>query len=177
MKSGPQLGLAVVAGYVLGRRRRLRLALALGAAASTGRMGVGAGALLRRGGKALGSSGALGKVSPELSEITGMIRGELLDAGKSAAAAVVSGRLDALTERLHERAELIRSPRREGDEEDEEFDERDERDERDEPREDVEEEEEDEEFEPEEEDEPVPRAATRRRPGRTATEAPIRRRR
>jgi hypothetical protein len=141
-------------------------------------MGVGAGALLRRGSKALGSSGALGKVSPELSEITGMIRGELLDAGKSAAAAAVSGRLDALTERLHERAELIRSPRHEGDEEDEEFDERDERDERDEPREDVEEEEEeDEELEPEEEDEPVPRAATRRRSSRTATEAPIRRRR
>lgn len=174
MKSGPQLGLAVVTGYVLGRRRRLRLALALGAAASTGRMGMGAGALMRRGTKVLGSSGALGKVAPELSEITGMIRGELLDAGKSAAAAAVSGRLDALTDRLHERAELIRSPHheRDEDEEDEEFEERDERRE---PREDAEDEE-DEEFEPEDEED-EPRTATRRRAGRTATEAPIRRRR
>jgi hypothetical protein len=166
------MGLAVVAGYVLGRRRKLRLALALGAAASTGKVGMGAGALMRRGSKALGSSGALGKVTPELSEITGMIRGELLDAGKSAAAAAVSGRLDKLTDRLHDRAELIRSPRHEGDEEDEEFDERDE------PREDVEDEE-DEDLEPEdeEEEEDEPRPATRRRSSRSVTEAPIRRRR
>lgn len=186
MKSGPQMGMAVLAGYVLGRRRRMRLALMLGAAASTGGLGRGAGALMSRGRDAVGSSGVLDKVSPELSEITGMIRGELLDAGRSAAAAAVSGRIETLSDRLHERAESIRSPRADADDDgaDDNGDEPSAG--RDEPREEDEEfepDEPDEAEEPEESEEPEepprrePRAATRARSSRSGTQTPVRRRR
>ena len=75
-----QVALAIGAGYLLGRGRKLRLALILGGAAATGAFGSG---LLRRGAKLAGSSGLLGKLSPEVGEITDMVRGDLLDAGKT----------------------------------------------------------------------------------------------
>lgn len=85
MKTGTQVALAVGTGYVLGRRRKMRLAMMLGAAAiASGVGGIGS-QLIGRGAKLIGSAGLLGKVSPELSEIGGLIRNDLLDAGKGAA--------------------------------------------------------------------------------------------
>ena len=109
MKSGTQVALAVGAGYVLGRRRKARLALMLGGAAATGGFGGVTRQLLKRGTHLVGSSDALGKISPELGEVTDMIRGDLVDVGKAAALTAVRGRIDRMSDRLADRASTLRS--------------------------------------------------------------------
>ncbi len=110
MKGGTRAAVAIGVGYVLGRRRKMRLATVLAVGAATGGIGALGGSALRRGTQALGSTEALSKLSPQLGEIAQTVRGDLIDAGKAAAVAAVSGRVDALTDSLHERAERIRNP-------------------------------------------------------------------
>jgi hypothetical protein len=110
MKCGTQAALAVGAGYLLGRRRKMRLAAMVAAGAATGGLGGLGGGLLQRGMKMLGSTEALGKVAPQLGDLAEAVRGDLIDAGKAAATAAVTNRLESLTDSLHERAELIREP-------------------------------------------------------------------
>jgi hypothetical protein len=110
MKNKGQVALAVGAGYLLGRRRKMRLALALGAAAATGGFGGLAGQLVRRGAKLAGSNDVLGKISPELGEITDTVRTDLLDAGKAAAMTAVRSRIDRMSDQLHDQAEMWRQP-------------------------------------------------------------------
>lgn len=120
MKSGTRAALAVGAGYVLGRRRKMRMALMLGGAAMAGSPLAGpAGQLLRRGTKLVGSTDLLGKLSPELGDISGIISKELVPVGKAAARAAVTGRVNALSDRVHERAEALREPQGGADDEDE----------------------------------------------------------
>ena len=83
--------------------------LALGAAA-TGGMGKLGPAALRQGAKYLGKTDIAGALGPQVTEIVDTIRGDLLDAGKAAAAAAVTSRLDSLTDSLHERAETLKNP-------------------------------------------------------------------
>lgn len=109
MKGGPQVAVALGAGYLLARRRKTRMTTMLAAAAAAGGLGLG-GAALRRGVKTLGSSEAVGKVAPQLGEIADMVRGDLLTAGRAAAIAAVSNRIESLSDSLHERAELVRDP-------------------------------------------------------------------
>ena len=118
MKSGTRVALAVGAGYLLGRRRKVRMALMLGGAAMTG--GGIPGQLARRGTKLLGSSDVLGKLTPELGEVTGLIGEELVPVGKAAARAAVNSQINALSDRVHERAEALRNPPEEPAEEEEE---------------------------------------------------------
>jgi hypothetical protein len=97
-------------GYILGRSHKMRLAMMLGAGAMAGgTSGIG-GQLVKRGTKALGSADLLGKVSPQLSEITGLLRNDLLDAGKGAARAAVNSRVDALSDNIRDRADAWRNP-------------------------------------------------------------------
>jgi hypothetical protein len=110
MKCGTQAALAVGAGYLLGRRRKMKLAAIVAAGAATGGLGGLGGGLLRRGMKMLGSTEALGKVAPQLGDLADAVRGDLIDAGKAAATAAVTNRIESLTDSLHERAELIREP-------------------------------------------------------------------
>lgn len=107
MKGGTQAAMAIGVGYVLGRRRKMRTATVLAIATATGGLG---GMALRRGMKMLGSTEALSKVAPQLGDIAGTVRGDLVDAGKAAATAAVSSRIESLTDSLHERAETIRNP-------------------------------------------------------------------
>ena len=107
---GTQTALALGVGYVLGRRRKMRLTMMLAAAAASGGLGGVGGGALRRGMKMLGSTEALGKVSPQLAEIVDTVRGDLLDAGKAAAVAAATNRIGSLTDTLHERAQSIREP-------------------------------------------------------------------
>jgi len=109
MNSGMRAATAVAVGYVLGRRKKLRTATLVAAATAVGGTTVG-GMVLRRGMKLAGSSDALGKVAPQLGEIVDTVRGDLLAAGKSAATAAVSNRLDSLTDSIHDRAERVRNP-------------------------------------------------------------------
>jgi hypothetical protein len=110
MKGGTQAAVALGVGYLLGRRRKMRMTTILAAGAMTGGLGALGGGLLRRGAKMLGSTEALGTMAPQLGELADTVRGDLLDAGKAAATAAVSNRLESLTDSLHERAELVRDP-------------------------------------------------------------------
>lgn len=110
MKGGTQAALALGVGYVLGRRRKMRMATVMAAAAATGSIGGLGGMALKRGVKMLGSTEALGKFAPQLGELADTVRGDLVDAGKSAATAALTNRIESLTDSLHERAEMVRDP-------------------------------------------------------------------
>src|SRR5581483_1505742 len=109
MKGSMQAAAAIGIGYVLGRRKKFRTAAMMAAGMSVGGTAVG-GLLLKRGMKVLGSADAIQKVAPQLGELADTVRGDLLTAGKAAATAAVSSRVDALTDSLHDRAERVRNP-------------------------------------------------------------------
>ena len=109
MKCSTQAALAIGAGYLLGRRRKLRAATVMAVATAVGGTSVG-GIALRRGAKLLINSGALDTMPPQVADLVDVVRGDLLDAGKAAATAAVTNRIDSLTDSLHERAERIRNP-------------------------------------------------------------------
>jgi hypothetical protein len=108
MKCRTQVALAVGAGYFLGRTRKTKLALGLAAVAATGKFGGVSGQLVKRGTKLIGSSDALGKLAPQLTEVTELIRGDLVDAGKAAALSAVRGRIDNLSDRIQDQADAFR---------------------------------------------------------------------
>jgi hypothetical protein len=109
MKGSMRAATAIGIGYLLGRRKKFRTATMLAAATAVGGTTVG-GIALKRGMKMLGSSDALQKVAPQLGELTDVVRGDLLSAGKAAATSAVSNRMDALTDSLHDRAARVRDP-------------------------------------------------------------------
>jgi hypothetical protein len=102
MNTGVRLGLAVAAGYVLGRFHKMRWALTVAALAGRGRLPGGTGGVLQQGAKMLASS-------PEVSKLTDEMRGRLVDAGKAAALAAVSSKIDSLSEGLRERSDAMRA--------------------------------------------------------------------
>jgi hypothetical protein len=110
MKTGTQVAMAIGTGYLLGRRRKMRLAMMLSAGAMAGGMGGIGPQLVKRGARALGSADLLGKVSPQLSEISGLVRHDLIDAGKGAARTAVNSRIDSLSDSIRDRADAWRNP-------------------------------------------------------------------
>lgn len=110
MKAGTQAAVALGIGYLLGRRRRLRRAAILAALTATGSLGGLTKGLLGRGLKAVGSTELLGKLTPELGEIADTARTELVDAGKTAAMALVTSRVESLSDSLRSRADVLRDP-------------------------------------------------------------------
>ncbi len=109
MNGSARAAAALGVGYVLGRRRKLRTAALLAAATAVGGKGIG-GMALQRGMRMLGSTEAIGKIAPQLGEITDTVRGDLLPAGKAAVSAAVTSRVDSLAGSLHDRAEQLRNP-------------------------------------------------------------------
>src|SRR5215218_4810795 len=93
MANGAKVALAVGAGYLLGRTKRTRLALMLAAAGITGKFPSSPTDLVAHGVKSLGTSS-------QLTDLTGQLRGELLNAAKAAAVAAATSRVDALNDRL-----------------------------------------------------------------------------
>jgi hypothetical protein len=110
MKKASNVALAIGAGYLLGRKHKLRLALVLATATATGRLGGAATQAIKRGGSLLGSSDAMGKLSPDLGKVMSTVRGDLAGAGKAAVQAAVATRIESLTDSLHERTEGLRNP-------------------------------------------------------------------
>jgi Mg-chelatase subunit ChlI len=86
---------AVGIGYLLGRTKKMRLALMIAAASAGGKLGVSPRQLLQQGYKRLAAS-------PEMGKITESLRGELLDAAKSAAMTAATGRIESLNSRLQD---------------------------------------------------------------------------
>ncbi|MGW3351647.1 hypothetical protein ACWDA3_50835 [Nonomuraea rubra] len=109
MSNKMRIGLALLAGYFLGRRKKLRMAVALAAAGAAGRArggkggGGGGGGLLSQGIKSLTSSA-------DVAPIVDRLRGDLLEVGKAAAVAAAGRQIDSLSDKLHERAEALRTP-------------------------------------------------------------------
>ena len=109
MKGSMQAATAIGIGYVLGRRKKFRMAAMVAAGMTVGGTTVGS-LVLKRGMKMLGNVDAVQKMAPQLGDLTDVVRGDLVSAGKAAATAAVSNRVDALTDSLHERAERVRNP-------------------------------------------------------------------
>jgi hypothetical protein len=110
MKCSAQAALALGVGYMLGRRRKMRLATMLAVGAATGGAARLGPAAVKQGAKYLGKADIGGALGPQVAEIVDTVRGDLLDAAKAAAAAAVTSRIDALSDSLHERAEMLRYP-------------------------------------------------------------------
>jgi len=110
MKEELKTGSAILVGYYLGKHNKFRTAAALALMLLAGRLRgeAGLGGLLDQAGKLLGGT------APDLGKVTGSVaervRGDLVEAGKSAAKAAASRRIDALSDRLHRRAEALRHP-------------------------------------------------------------------
>ncbi|MDQ4117357.1 MAG: hypothetical protein M3235_10415, partial [Actinomycetota bacterium] len=103
MSSASKIGMAVVGGYVLGRTRKAKLAIMLGSALAGRRLDLSPSGLLSQGSKVVSAS-------PELGKLSDAVRGRLLDAGKQAAVAAASNRLESLTDSLVNRVENLGKP-------------------------------------------------------------------
>lgn len=108
MGSSWKVALALGFGYFLGRTHKTRLALLLAAGAATGGFGGAAGRVLKSGSKRLATSESLGKLSPDFAQVVDSLKGDLADAGKAAAKAAISSRLDAVADSIHDRTETLR---------------------------------------------------------------------
>ena len=104
-QTGMALGVGV--GYLLGRSHKTRLALMLAAAGATGKLGL-PGQLVGR---------ATGPAGGALSKIAEDVPGRLLEAGKAAATAAATSRVDSLVDRVHNQTEALRRPSVPGDSE------------------------------------------------------------
>jgi outer membrane biosynthesis protein TonB len=95
------LGLAVGAGYVLGRTKKLKLAMAFGTLAAGKRMHLSPRALADVVNQQL-------KNNPQLKEIGDELRQDLRGVGKAASGAMVERQIGALADRLHGRTAQVR---------------------------------------------------------------------
>jgi hypothetical protein len=109
MRNNARAAAAVGIGYMMGRHRRFRGALVLAATMAVGGTPIGS-RLLKQGMLKVASPDMLGKVSPQFGDIADTMRNDLLTAGKAAASAAFSNRVDSLADSIHERAERVRNP-------------------------------------------------------------------
>ncbi|MGZ3118749.1 DNA primase [Streptomyces sp. H62] len=161
------LGLAVGAGYLLGRTKKLKLAVAVGTMVAGKKMN-----LTPKGIAELVSTQL--QNNPQFKEIGDQLRTDLRGVGKAASGAMVERQIDALADRLHGRTAQVRDQlsgvaskapgvgsRDSEDSEDSEYEEYD--DERDEHHDDREDESPEDTHEDEHEDEPEPEGRGRER--------------
>ncbi|KUO12881.1 DNA primase [Streptomyces sp. DSM 15324] len=95
------LGLALGAGYLLGRTKKLKLAFALGTLAAGKRLNLSPRAVTELLSQQL-------KDNPQFKEIGDEIRGDLRGVGKAATGALVERQMEALADRLHGRTAEVR---------------------------------------------------------------------
>jgi hypothetical protein len=95
------MGAAVITGYVLGRFHKAKWALGLAAVAGGKRLA---------GSRQDGAGGAVSKLaeSAGLGELTGDLRGKLIEAGRNAAVTAASRKIESVTGGLHERSASLR---------------------------------------------------------------------
>ncbi|MER6162180.1 DNA primase [Streptomyces sp. NPDC001868] len=95
------LGLAVGAGYVLGRTKKMKLAFAVGTMVAGKRMQLNPRALAELVSQQLQNN-------PQFKEIGDQLRGDLRGVGKAATGALVERRIEGLADRLHGRTSQVR---------------------------------------------------------------------
>ncbi|MGA8115625.1 MAG: hypothetical protein WCA46_18340 [Actinocatenispora sp.] len=103
MNTSTKIAIAVVGGYVLGRRRKARLALVLGSWLVGSRLNIDVKKLGREAVQQLASHA-------EIVKLGGSVRDELLQAAKGAAMTAVTGRMEGLSNRLHEKTNALSVP-------------------------------------------------------------------
>ncbi|MFF5965574.1 DNA primase [Streptomyces collinus] len=173
------LGLAVGAGYLLGRTKKLKMAVAVGGLVAGKKLNLSPRMVAELLQQQL-------RNNPQFKEIGDQLREDLRGVGKAASGAMVERQLDALSDRLHGRTAQVRDQLtgvvpggREGDDADDEYeDEEPEDDERedDEPRDDESEDsapEEDEDEEPAAKKAPAKRPSAKKTAQKTAKKAPV----
>ncbi|WP_128382061.1 DNA primase [Streptomyces cavernae] len=95
------LGLAVGAGYVLGRTKKMKMAVALGTLAAGKRMQLSPRAVAELVNRQL-------KDNPQLKEVSDELRADLRGVGKAASGALVERQMSGLADRLHGRTAQVR---------------------------------------------------------------------
>ncbi|WP_112468906.1 DNA primase [Streptomyces triticisoli] len=95
------LGLAVGAGYLLGRTKKAKLAFAVGSMVAGKKMNLGPGRLAELVNQQL-------KNNPQFKEIGDQLRQDLRGVGKAASGAMVERQMTALADRLHGRTSQVR---------------------------------------------------------------------
>ncbi|MFJ4326557.1 DNA primase [Streptomyces tricolor] len=95
------LGLAVGAGYLLGRTKKLKLALAVGSLAAGKKLNLGPRAIAEQLNRQLLDN-------PQFKEIGDQLRQDLRGVGKAAGGAMVERQINSLADRLHGRTAQVR---------------------------------------------------------------------
>ncbi|MEV7391404.1 DNA primase [Streptomyces sp. NPDC091215] len=95
------LGLAIGAGYLLGRTRKLKLAFAVGSLMAGKRLNLSPKAVMDLANQQL-------RDNPQFKEIGNQLREDLRGVGKAASGAMVERQLDAFADRLHDRTAEVR---------------------------------------------------------------------
>lgn len=95
------LGLAVGAGYLLGRTKKLKMAVAVGSLVAGKKLNLTPKALAGMVQQQL-------RDNPQFKEIGDQLRGELRGVGKAASGAMVERQMSALADRLHSRTDRVR---------------------------------------------------------------------
>ncbi|MYR02907.1 DNA primase [Streptomyces sp. SID6139] len=111
------LGLAIGAGYFLGRTRKLKMAIAVGSLVAGKKLNLGPGALADLARQQL-------RDNPQFKEIGDQLRTDLRGVGKAASGAMVERQMSTLADRLHDRTAQVRGelPGAPADESDDESD-------------------------------------------------------
>ncbi|MFQ6395587.1 hypothetical protein ACLMAJ_19255 [Nocardia sp. KC 131] len=100
MEGGTRIAIGVGIGYLLGRTHKMRFALMMAGAAMSRRSSGVPAELLKQGTSLL-------KSSPQLTQLTDTVRGELLGAVRSAAVTAAGNRIDAFNARLEQGSTLL----------------------------------------------------------------------
>ncbi|MFE7966198.1 DNA primase [Streptomyces cellulosae] len=95
------LGLAIGAGYLLGRTKKLKMALAVGGMVAGKKLNLSPRAVADLVGQQL-------RDNPQFKELGDQLRGDLRGAGEAASGALVERQLGALADRLHGRTAEVR---------------------------------------------------------------------
>lgn len=95
------LGLAIGAGYFLGRTRKMKMAVAVGSLVAGKKLNLGPGMLADLARQQL-------RDNPQFKEIGDQLRQDLQGVGKAASGAVVERQIGALADRLHDRTARVR---------------------------------------------------------------------
>ncbi|MFD5303557.1 DNA primase, partial [Streptomyces rochei] len=95
------MGLAVGAGYLLGRTKKLKLAVAVGTMVAGKKMNLTPKGIAELVGSQLQNN-------PQFKEIGDQLRTDLRGVGKAASGALVERQIDALADRLHGRTAQVR---------------------------------------------------------------------
>lgn len=98
--SQAKLAVGIALGYYFGRNHKLAMATAVAVGGLAGALRPKS--LLGKGLKSLGS--------PELEELAGKLQTDFMEVGRAAATAATTGPINQLSDRIHDKAERLRSP-------------------------------------------------------------------